>query len=134
MDQCFIRIAMIYSENIQFVDPITRQTFQSADLQDLPDQQINLFQLDVDDDKSWIDIKSQTRRVTGPFLFKRTEVVHLIKHLLTSSQGASFHSYAHVQKFFNMISYKSENKGILQKVSRFCLNDQKKFSRTLIAH
>ena len=64
MDQCFIRIAMMYSENIQFVDPITRQTFQSADLQDFPDQQINLFQLDVDDDKSWIVFKSQIRRVT----------------------------------------------------------------------
>ena len=46
----------MYTENVRFVDPITRQTFQSADLQDCSDKHSNLFQLDVDDDKSWIEL------------------------------------------------------------------------------
>ena len=58
----------MYKENVRFVDPITRQTFQSADLQDCSDKHSNLFQLDVDDDKSWIELTPQITRVTGPYL------------------------------------------------------------------
>ena len=64
MDECFNRIPIMYKENIRFVDPITRQTFQSADLQDCSDKYLNLFQLDVDDDKFWIELTPQIKRVT----------------------------------------------------------------------
>ena len=37
MNQCYKRIPIMYEENILFVDPTTRQTFQSADLQDCSD-------------------------------------------------------------------------------------------------
>ena len=125
MDECYNRIPIMYKENVRFVDPITRQTFQSADLQDCSDKHSNLFQLDVDDDKSWIEITPQITRVTGPYLFKPKEIVQQIKHSLASSQGASIYTFAQMQKFWNMISDNSEMKGILQKVSRSFLNAQK---------
>ena len=34
VNQSYKRIQIMYKENIRFVDPITRQKFQSADLQD----------------------------------------------------------------------------------------------------
>ena len=74
MDECYNRIPIMYKEDTQFFDPITRQTFQSADLQDCSDKHSNLFQLDVDDDKSWIELTPQITRVTGPYLFKRKSV------------------------------------------------------------
>ena len=94
MDECYNRIPIMYKENVRFVDPITRQTFQSADLQDCSDKHSNLFQLDVDDDKSWIEITPQITRVTGPYLFKPQEIVQQIKHSLASSQGALIYTYA----------------------------------------
>ena len=75
-------------ENIQLVDPSTRQIFQSADPQDCSGKHLNIFQLDVDDDKSWIELTTQITRVTGPYLFKPKEIVQQIKHSLASSQGA----------------------------------------------
>ena len=89
IDECYNRIPNMYKENIRFVDPITRQTFQSADLQDCSDKHSNLFQLDVDDDKSWIELTPQITRVTGPYLFKPKEIIQKIKLSLASSQGAS---------------------------------------------
>ena len=98
----------MYKENIRFVDPIMRQTFQSADLQDCSDKHLNLFQLDVDDDKSWIELTPQITRVTGLYLFKPKEIVQQIKHSLASSQGTSIYTYAQKQNFWNMISDNSE--------------------------
>ena len=56
MDQCYNRILIMLKENIRLVDPFTRQTLQSADLQDCYDKHLKIFQLDVDDDKSWIEL------------------------------------------------------------------------------
>ena len=108
MDECYNRITIMYKENIRFVDPIMRQTFQSADLQDCSDKHLNLFQLDVDDDKSWIELTPQITRVTGLYLFKPKEIVQQIKHSLASSQGTSIYTYAQKQNFWNMISDNSE--------------------------
>ena len=85
MDQCYNHIPIVYKENIRFVDPITRQTCQTADLQDCSDKQLNLFQLVVDDDKSWIEITLQFTRVIGPYLCKQKEKIQQIKHSLDSS-------------------------------------------------
>ena len=43
MDACYNRIPIIYREKIHFVDPITRQTFKSADQQDCSDKHLNFI-------------------------------------------------------------------------------------------
>ena len=136
LDEFYNCIPIMFKENIRFVDRITRQTFQSADLQDCSDKQSqsNLIQLDVHDDKSWIELTPQITRVTGPYRFKPKEIVQQIKHSLASSQGASIYTYAQMQKIWIMISDISEMKGILQKISRFFLKVKNLFSRTHIAH
>ena len=117
MDECYNRIPIMYKENIRFVDPITRQTFQSADLQDCSDKHSNLFQLDVDDDKSWIELTPQITRVTGPYLFKPKEIIQKIKHSLASRQGASIYTYAQMQKFWD-----SSFQGLIQPTRLFANN------------
>ena len=96
MDHCYNGIPIMYKENFRFFDPITRQIFQSADLQHCSDKHSNLFQLDVDDDKSWIELTPQITSVTGPYLFKQKEIVQQIKHFIASSQDASI--YTIIQK------------------------------------
>ena len=124
----------MHKEKIRFVDPITRPTFQSAVFRDRSDRRLNLFQLDVDDNKHWIELSPQITRVTRPYLFKPSEIIQQFTQCLASGQGASIHTYAQMQNFWKMISDKSGRKGILQKVSRFFLNAQKFFSWTRKAH
>ena len=109
IDECHNRIPIMYKENVQ----------------DCSDKHSNRFQLDVDDDKSWIELTPQITMVTGPYLFKPKEIVQQIKYSLASSQGASIYTYAQMQKIWNMFSDNSEMNGILQKVSRSFLNAKK---------
>ena len=55
----------MYKNKIRVFDPITRQTFQSADLQNCSDKHLDFFHLNVDDDRSWIELTPQITRVIG---------------------------------------------------------------------
>ena len=48
MNQCYDRIPILYEGQIQFVDPITRQTHPAAHIQKCTDRIKNLFQFDLD--------------------------------------------------------------------------------------
>ena len=65
MDQCYNRITIMYKNKIRVFDPITRPTFQSADLQNCSDKHLDFFHLNVDDDRSWIELTPQITRVIG---------------------------------------------------------------------
>ena len=48
MNQCYNRIPILYERQIQFVDPITRQTHPAANIQNCTDRIKNIFQFDMD--------------------------------------------------------------------------------------
>ena len=52
MNQCYDRIPILYEIQIQFVQPITRQTQPAAILQNCTDRIMNLFQFDMDQEDS----------------------------------------------------------------------------------
>ena len=56
MNQCFDRIPILYEGQIQFVDPITRQTHPAANVQSCTDRIKNIFQFDVDQEDSWFTL------------------------------------------------------------------------------
>ena len=130
MDQCYNRISIMYEENIRFFYPITRQTFQSADLYECSDEHLNLFQLD---EKSCIELSLQITKVTKPYLFKPKKVVQQIKKSFASTHDDSIYHYAQILFSRKIISF-FEKKEIIQKVSRSFLNARKFFSGTHIAH
>ena len=53
MNQCYDRISILYEGQIQFVDPITRQTHPAANIQNCTDRIRNIFQFDMDQEDSW---------------------------------------------------------------------------------
>ena len=53
MNQCYDRIPILYESQIQFVDPITRQTHPAAETPNCTDRIKNLFQFDMDQKDSW---------------------------------------------------------------------------------
>ena len=59
LNKFYNRIPILYEEEIHFVDPISRQTFTEAEEQLCSDKHSNLFQLDVDDDSSGVELTPQ---------------------------------------------------------------------------
>ena len=53
MNHCYDRIPILYEGQIQFVDPITRQTHPAANIQNFTHRLKNLFQFDMDQEDSW---------------------------------------------------------------------------------
>ena len=60
----------MYCKKMHFADPVTRQIFKSADQQDCSDEHLNLYQLDVDNDKSWIELTPSITRIRSPDILK----------------------------------------------------------------
>ena len=56
MNQCYDKIPIFYKNAILFVDPITRQTYPDAQVQNCSDRIKNLFQFDMEDENSWFII------------------------------------------------------------------------------
>ena len=54
MNQCYDRIPILYEGQIQFVDPITRQTHPAANIQNCTARIKNLFHFDMDQEDSWL--------------------------------------------------------------------------------
>ena len=54
MDTCYDRIPVLYKNKVRFIDPVSRQTFTTAKQQPCNNKQKNLFQLDIENDNSWI--------------------------------------------------------------------------------
>ena len=104
----------MYREKTHLFDPITRQTFKSADQQDCFDQRLNLYQLVVDNNNSWIELTPSNNKVKGPDLFKAKEIQRQVRHSLASGHDAFIYTYAQMQKFWSMITDHSQMKGILQ--------------------
>ena len=75
LSKCFNRIPNLYEDEKHFVDPISRQTFTEAKEQLCSDKRSNLFQLDVDDDNSWVEPTPQITKVRRPALFKTHIVI-----------------------------------------------------------
>ena len=53
MNQCYDRIPILYEGQIQFFDPIIRQTHPAANIQNCTDRIKNLFQFDMEQEDSW---------------------------------------------------------------------------------
>ena len=70
LSKCYNRIPILYEDEIHFVHPTSRQNLTEAEEQLYSDKPSNLFQLDVDDDISRIELTPQKTKVRGPALFK----------------------------------------------------------------
>ena len=56
MNQCYDKMPIFYKNAISFVDPITQKTYPDAQVQNGSDRIKNLFQFDMEDEKSWFTI------------------------------------------------------------------------------
>ena len=128
LSKCYNRIPILYEDEIHFVDPISRQTFSEAKEKLCSEKQSNLFQLDVDDDNSWVELTPQITKVRGRALFKPHIVIQQIANIITASIQASIYTYKERMAFSNSINFISNMKGVLKHFTKSLLDSRKSIS------
>ena len=128
LNKCYNRIPILYEDEIHFVDPISKQTFAEAEEQLCSDKHSNFFQLDVDDDNSWVELTPQIRKVRGPALFKPHIVIQQIANIITASIQAPIYTYKEMMAFWNSIKFNSNMKVVLKYFIKSLLDSRESFS------
>ena len=88
MNQCYDRIPTLYEGQIQFVDPITRQTHPAANIQNCTDRIKNLFQFDMNQEDSWYTLTPGIVHQDRPASFGPKDVSPVAVHSFPGSQDA----------------------------------------------
>ena len=123
------RRPILYEDEIHFLDPLSRQTFSEAEEQLCSGKHSNLFQLDVDDDKLWVELTPQITKVRGPALFKPHIFIQQIAKLVTASIYASIYTYKEMMMaFWNSVTFNSNMKGVLKQFTKSLLGSRESFS------
>ena len=123
MNQCYDKIPILYRGQIQFVDPITRQTYPRAMTQKCSDRIKNLFQLDMDQEDSWYSLTPGIVHQDKPAIFGPQDISPVASHTFTGSQDAGMYTRNELKGFWDGI--------LINAASRTAL---KKFSQNLIVY
>ena len=88
MNQCYDRVLILYEGQIQFVDPITRQTHPASDIQNCTDGVRNLFEFDMAQENSWYTLSPGTVHQDRPAAFGTKGVSPVAFNSFPGSQDA----------------------------------------------
>ena len=100
MNQCYDRIPILYEDQIQFVDPFTRQAHPAANLQNRTDRIINLFHFDIDQEDSWCTLTPGNDHQEKPAVFGPKDVSPVPVHYFPGSQDAGMYSRSELSSSF----------------------------------
>ena len=92
MNQCYNKILILYRGQIQFVDPVTRQTYPHATTQNCSDRIKNLFQLDMDQEDSWYTLTPGIVHQDKPAIFGPQYISPVASHTFTGLQDAGMYT------------------------------------------
>ena len=127
MDKCYNRIPIMYLNKIHFVDPITRKAYTSAGKRSCVDKRDNLFQLDIEDDNSWIELTLGITRVKGPSVFQpNIAPQRLTKYKFQDSDEIYLFTDQDLKKFWRGIKF-NEMKNAIQPFSKELFVSQDNF-------
>ena len=117
-NQCYDWIPILYEGQIQFVDPITRQTHPAANIQNGTNRIKNLFQFDMDQDDSWYTltpgiVHQDRRAVFGP-----KEVSPVAVHSFPGSQDAGMYTSSELGSFWDSILISVASRNALKRFSQ----------------
>ena len=91
-NQCYHRIPILYKGQIQFVDPLTRQTRPAANLQKCTDRIKNLFQFDMDQNDSRYTLTPGIVHQDRPAVFGPKDVSAPAVHFFPGSPDAGMYT------------------------------------------
>ena len=118
MNQCYVKIPILYEGEIRFVDPITRQTYPDAAPQNCSDRIKNLFQLDMDQEDSWYTLTPGIVHQDRPAIFGPKELTPMTAQPLIGSQDAGMYTRNELRGFWDNILINAASRTALKKFSQ----------------
>ena len=118
MNQCYDRIPILYEGQIQFVDPITRQTHSAANIQNCTDRIENLFQIDRDQEDSWYTLTPGIVHQDTPAVFGPKDVSPVAVHIFPGSRDAGMYTRSELSSFWDSILINAASRNVLKKFSQ----------------
>ena len=118
MNQCYDKISIFYKNAIFFVDPIPRQTYPDAQVQNCSDRIKNLFQFDMEDENSWFTITPTLEHRKRPAVFGPKDVTPAYRRAFGGTGDAGIYTRAQLSEFWDKILTSAASRKALQKFSR----------------
>ena len=118
VNQCYGKIPIFNKNAIFFVNPITRQTYPDAQVQNCSDRIKNLFQFEVEDEKSWSTITPTLENMKRPAVFGPKDVTPVSRKAFGGAGDARIYTQAQLSEFWDNIIISAASRKALQKISR----------------
>ena len=118
MNQCYDRIPILHEGQIQFVDPITRQTHPVANLQNCTDRSKNLFQFDMGQEDSCYTLTPGIVHQDRPAVFGPRDVSPVAVHSFSGSHDAGMYTRSELSNFWDSILISAASRNALKKFSQ----------------
>ena len=118
LNQCYDKKPILYKGQIQFVDPITRQTLPDALPQNCPDPIKKLFQMDMDQNDYWYSLTPEITHRDRPAVFAPKDISPFTTQKLPQSAQARMYTEGKLSEFWEAILMSSASKNALQKFTR----------------
>ena len=118
MNQCYDLITIPYEHQIQFVDPITRQTHPAANIQNCTDRIKNLYQPEMDQEDSWYTLTPGIVHQDKPAVFGPKHVSPVAVHFFHGSQDAGMYTRSELSIFWDSILISAASRNALKKFSQ----------------
>ena len=118
MNQCFDKVPIFYKNAILFVDPITRQTYPDAQVQNCSDWIKNLLQFDMEDENSRFTITPTLEHRKRPAVFGPKDVTPVSRRAFGGAGDAGIYTRAQLSELWDNILISAASRKALQKFSR----------------
>ena len=99
INQCYDKIPTFYTNAIFFADPITRQTYPDAEVQNYFYGIKNLFQFDMEDENSWFTITSTLEHRKRSAVFGPKHVTPVCRGAFGGAGDAGIYKRAQLSEF-----------------------------------
>ena len=113
-----IKSPFFYKNAIFFVDPITRQTYPDAQVQNCSDRIKNLFQFDMEDENSSFTFTPTLEHRKRPAVFGPKDVTPVSRKAFGGAGDAGIYTRAQLSEFWDNILISAASRKALQKFSR----------------
>ena len=102
-NRCYDKIPIDFESKLQFVDPISRQTFEFSAEIECNGTEENIFNLDPEDPNTWVMINPNPRHVDPPNYFSMRTIKHITTLPTISASNAGLYSEEEITKFWTKI-------------------------------
>ena len=110
LNQCYDKVPILYNGQIQFVDPITRQTLPDALPQHCSDPIKKLFQMDMDQKDSWYSLTPEISHRDRPAVFAPNDISPFTTQKFPQSAKAGMYTKGQLNDFWDAILISSVSK------------------------